>query len=82
MRDLGKTGKGATKTRAGAMDIRAKRGVWIMSLPSAITLVECRMSQETAIEALVLRGNAARGSNRDKDKELGRKKGEGKEREL
>jgi hypothetical protein len=53
-----------------------------MSLPSAITLVECRMSQETAIEALVLRGNAARGSNRDKDKELGRKKGEGKEREL
>jgi hypothetical protein len=67
------------------MDIRAKRGVWIMSPPSAITLVECRMSQETAIEALVLRGNAARGtrsSNRDKDKELGRRKGEGKEREL
>jgi hypothetical protein len=53
-----------------------------MSLLSAITLIECRMSQETAIEALVLRGNAARGDNRDKDKELGRRKGEGKEREL
>jgi hypothetical protein len=53
-----------------------------MSLLSAITLIECRMSQETAIEALVLRGILLGVVTETRTKSWEEKKGEGKEREL
>jgi hypothetical protein len=55
MSDLGETCRDATTTGAGTLDTDryglAKRGVCIMSLLPAITLVECRMFRETAIES-------------------------------